>query len=206
MRIIALPAATKQLQVFLPPRVLLVRSCTAHYKDTPFGLGGVSPEPKTQQQPQLVTKRSSSGNPLRGRKNMPPAKLRFASQKMPFQESVALAYKSCSFTGALKHRKTYISQMKSKSQLLDPTTVQSVQYYCTAEHGSEIPKIKIFGLGSARLQIVAHIRRNVKNAAPAKLHFCPAQSFLFFLFYLKAAFSNETNVSITCLRLAVSFS
>ena len=137
MRIIALPAATKQLQVFLPPRVLLVRSCTAHYKDTPFGLGGVSPEPKTQQQPQLVTKRSSSGNPLlvsggRRRKIMPS----FASQKMPFQESVALAFKSCSFTGALKHRKTYISQMKSKSQLLDPT-VQSVQY-CTAVHGSEM--------------------------------------------------------------------
>ena len=56
MKIVAVQAATKQLQVFLPPKVLLVRSCKAHYKDTPFGLGRVSPTAKNPTPP--VTKSS----------------------------------------------------------------------------------------------------------------------------------------------------
>ena len=51
----AVHAARKQLHVFLPPRVLLVRSCKAHYKGTPFGLGRVSPTAKITPPP--VTKR-----------------------------------------------------------------------------------------------------------------------------------------------------
>ena len=72
VKIVAVQAATKQLQVFLPPKVLLVRSCKAHYKDTPFGLGRVSPTAKNPTPP--VTKRgvglAAGGRPL-AIKNLP---------------------------------------------------------------------------------------------------------------------------------------